>query len=153
MTISTSGTCPSSQKPDRRRISQRQLVAFLSVFVLCVVCIYEKIVNNGYRTFLGQSPQYYAGVAGACDVLIKEVQKRNGQQLVIPWSDNRVPKVLRDLRPEYLEIDSYRAYIMVGAGRSAYAIIWQQANSTEWRLSTVGDTLQTDVYTNGIFRF
>jgi hypothetical protein len=100
-----------------------------------------------YLEFLDRDQDYYAQVAGGCNALIAEVRNRNGQELVIPWDDPRVAPVLRELRPQYLEIDSGRAFIMVGVGhRDAYAVIWEQHALNVWQLSTVVEGLERKVY-------
>ncbi len=123
----------------------RVIIQMLTILLL--VCSCGRHRPTSYLRFNTQSQQYYSNIAAACDSLIADVKKRGGRQLVIPWDDPRVPTVLQDLKPEYLDIDAGRAYIMVGRGRSSYAIIWQQANASQWKLSTVVDNLQKDLYT------
>jgi hypothetical protein len=99
-----------------------------------------------FRDFNGQGPEYYSQVADTCSSLMTNLSSTTPGTLVMQPNDPRMPDIIRALRPEYVEVSPARVYITVGRSRPGYAIIWERVSNSDWRLSTVAENLQKDLY-------
>ena len=96
------------------------------------VTLYPQVL--GYWRFSRRSPAYYIEVARACDDVI--AQDRSSRREIGADAVNRLPIVLRDLKPSYVIVDTNFVMLRIGEGQMSHSIVWGALKSDihVWRL-------------------
>lgn len=135
-------------------LNVRILAIIVLVFVgVLVVCIIDA-KRPSYAALMQHDQKYYSQVATACDAFLSKHPDGQTSSVYMPSDngENFLPPVLRELKPERLEVSSdffggtnsvSRLVIMVGVrwgklAKDGYEIIWEnsRADLSLWNLTT-----------------
>ena len=100
-----------------------------------------------YRRFLNGDRKFYAQIAAACDSLRAHADP-TGQRRTLQREDVLVPPVLRNLEPQFVDVEPNRVYVRIGVGRASYGIVWEpdDYDPSHWELKVQAEGPPRTVY-------
>jgi hypothetical protein len=128
----------------------------LSCLLFCAV-LFLSCNRTPYQKFIHHSKDYYQRIAIACDKLIIQseqapktwrlIKSSLGMEYRIDGSDSSIPKAIRDLQPQEVNVYLYSKLgcgvgVLVGSSKSGYGFSWGKENvvSDVWVLAVGNET-------------
>ena len=115
----------------------RRAIIFL-VLLVCIAGVFFIAPHlTQYSRFRHKSYDYYAELTKACDALLVQHPVGTNQFIEISGADPSLPKIVVDLQPLKIKIQSQRVWILHG-GSIEFGVSWEQdENRTNvWTLSS-----------------
>src|SRR6266542_2700827 len=113
----------------KSNVNLRLLAGLLGLAVIVALgLVYHEWATSpvvNYHQFINRDQPYYAGIADACDRLIASVPRGAQRIKHIPGNDDSLPAPFRQLHCRFIDVEADRVFIMVGAGRVGFGIIWE----------------------------
>ncbi len=117
------------------------------VVVLILAVVFYKLASP-YQSFLRKDFSYYSELAQACAATLDQHPLGNNPFVWVPVTDSLLPKVIQDLHPTNIKVESNRVCIAIGERRTGFDVVWeqdkQQANA--WTLNTYTHTVKYTTY-------
>jgi hypothetical protein len=100
---------------------------------------------NKYKAFLDHDDRYFAQISGACETFAPRLPSGLLDVTSIPVRDKSVPLILKNLRPDFIELRAKQVYVGFGQSRSSWGIIWEENDydSARWNLVVNADGKRT----------
>jgi hypothetical protein len=96
--------------------------------------------SGGYWTFLGKNQQYYMRFARACDSLMVAHPMGTNQIISIATTDPSVSAIIRDLKPNEIQVQSNRVWMMIGASHAGFVVAWEPQSKRQgnvWAIDAI----------------
>ena len=121
----------------------------LGALALLGVLILPYELSPGKR-FARKPESYYVEFAAACDSLLTVITPLTNRFIQIDAQSAEIPSIVRDIRPQVVQVSSNRIWIHAGSGHiGGYAVIWEPnpSNPNEWSLKVANDALDETLFT------
>lgn len=119
-------------------------------FSLHVIVVLLNVATGGYVRFESRGRQYYAEFAKACDSVMAKNPVTTNDYVEVPVTDPSIPKIIRDMHPTDIELESNRVSMDINSdSRFGYSIKWgpvEGAPTNIWVLSTEMQNIWTTKY-------
>jgi hypothetical protein len=124
-------------------------VCLIGAFVLGFAWLLSTFHNSQYFELHHKSAKYYADYAAACDFVLATHPVGTNESIKIPVTDPSLPKIMTELHPIKIEINSKSVWMLLGSDSHAgFGLTWnpQWDNTNFWVLHTTAESLDTVIY-------
>jgi hypothetical protein len=119
-----------------------------AVLLVCLVGFFFLAPSlTDYSRFRHKTGDYYGELTAACDTILATRPVGTNQFIELSVSDSSVPKIIRDLQPLKIKLQTQRVWILHG-GSIKFGIAWErdESRTNVWTLSTACESDVRVVY-------
>ena len=113
-------------------------ISFVLLFILAFVLFRQADKRSAtveWRRFCDSNTNLFAQVAQACNELLMSLRNSTNEEIILSSSDSRIPTTIRNIKPNFVSVDSNGVIIeMPELHGRGFGIFWQQQASNVWTL-------------------